>query len=654
MTSVSSLCTLHILSIFLLFLLPGITDGATFSITNRCSYTVWPAAVPVGGGVQLNSGEWWTIDVPASTTGGRIWARTACSFDSAGNGKCETGDCGGVLACKDYFGKTPNTLAEFTIAQFNNEDFFDISLIDGFNLPMDFLPMPTNGQGGKGCSKGPRCANNITSQCPSVLKAPGGCNNACSVFKQDVYCCRGSNSSNCGPTNYSEFFKRICPDAYSYPKDDSTSTFTCPAGTDYMVVFCPPINISSLALPPAANPPARIATEPPAANPTAPIPNEPTHARRRVFIVVLGSVASLIVLAIFIIFFTYKQRTRRQEMEEGDEEFGDLLGVPTRFTFQQLQEATTQFRDKLGEGGFGSVFEGQYGEERIAVKRLDGAGQGKREFLAEVQTIGNIHHINLVRLIGFCAEKSHRLLVYEYMPKGSLDKWIYYRHENSTPPLDWQTRRKIVTDIAKGLSYLHEECMKRIAHLDIKPQNILLDENFNAKLSDFGLCKLIDRDKSQVITRMRGTPGYLAPEWLTSQITEKADVYSFGVVVMEIISGRKNLDTSRSEGSIHLITLLEEKVKNDQLVDLIDRHSSDMQVHKQEVIQMMHLAMWCLQIDCKVRPRMSEVVKVLEGNMDAETNIDHNFVATTPAMFGFAENIGSSGQPLASDLSGPR
>ena len=126
--------------------------------------------------------------------------------------------------------------------------------------------------------------------------------------------------------------------------------------------------------------------------------------------------------------------------------------------------------------------------------------------------------------------------------------------------------------------------MKRIAHLDVKPQNILLDENFNAKLSDFGLCKLIDRDKSQVITRMRGTPGYLAPEWLTSQITEKADVYSFGVVVMETISGRKNLDTSRSEVSIHLITLLEEKVKNGQLADLIDRHSSDMKVHKQELI----------------------------------------------------------------------
>jgi serine/threonine protein kinase len=222
------------------------------------------------------------------------------------------------------------------------------------------------------------------------------------------------------------------------------------------------------------------------------------------------------------------------------------------------------------------------------------------------------------------------------------------------PPLEWQIRRKIIIDIAKGLSYLHEECMKRIAHLDVKPQNILLDENFDAKLSDFGLCKLIDRDKSQVITRMRGTPGYLAPEWLTSEITEKADIYSFGVVVMEIISGRKNLDTSRSEESIHLITLLEEKVKSDKLEDLIDKNCSDMQAHKQEVIEMMNLAMWCLQIDCKKRPRMSEVVKVLEGNMNAESNIDHKFVATSPVVLNIAENIGGSDPPLASDISGPR
>ena len=386
-----------------------------------------------------------------------------------------------------------------------------------------------------------------------------------------------------------------------------------------------------------------------------------THFRGFVFLVgctitaaILEAVAVYLQVSISIAAAAADDDKTVSEMEDEEEDFGNLQGTPTRFTYQQLEVATEKFNDKLGEGGFGSVFKGQLGEDIIAVKRLDQAGQGKKEFLAEVQTIGNIHHINLVRLIGFCAEKSHRLLVYEYMPKGSLDKWIYCRRDNIAPLLEWRVRCKIITNIAKGLSYLHEDCMKKIAHLDVKPQNILLDENFNAKLSDFGLCKLIDRDMSQVVTRMRGTPGYLAPEWLTSHITEKADVYSFGVVVMEIVSGRKNLDTSRSDDSLHLITILEEKVKSDQLVDLIDKNSNDVQAHEQEVIQMMKLAMWCLQIDCKRRPQMSEVVKVLEGTKNAETNIEHNFVARGPANFGIVGNMRSSAPPLASDVSGPR
>ena len=259
---------------------------------------------------------------------------------------------------------------------------------------------------------------------------------------------------------------------------------------------------------------------------------------------------------------------------------------------------------------------------KIAVKRLDGVGQGKTEFLAEVETIGSVHHINLVKLIGFCAEKSYRLLVYEYMCNGSLEKWIHNR--NQVISLDWQTRFNIITDIAKGLCYLHEECRQRIAHLDIKPQNILLDNEFNAKISDFGLSKLIDRDLSHVVTRMRGTPGYLAPEWLTMKITEKADIYSFGVVVIEIVCGRKNLDSSQSEESFHLISLLQEKAEANQLLDIVDNRSSDMQLHGNEAVEMMKLAMWCLQNDSNRRPPMSVVLKVLDGSVNVE-NLDYNF-----------------------------
>ncbi|KAE8796291.1 G-type lectin S-receptor-like serine/threonine-protein kinase SD2-5 [Hordeum vulgare] len=638
----SSLSLHHPPSLLLLLrllLLPFVTAQTILNITNRCPYTVWPAALPVGGGMRLDSGKTWTLQVPDDTRGGSVWARTGCSFDGRGNGTCQTGDCDGMLACETD-GQPPYTSADFSLNQYNNNSFFGISLQLGFNVPMEFLPVPIIGQGRSGCRKGPHCVANITSQCPSELKVPGGCNSACTMFNGKNYCCF---ENQCESNKYSAFFVRMCPDAISYSSDAPTYTsFSCPFNTNYQVTFCPPINLTS-------SPPS-----PPKSADLRTLRKGPS-VRTPVSVAIAGAIVAIVFIVTFIFFIISRRRTRRhQEMEEEEAEFGQLQGTPMRFTFQQLEAATEQFKDKLGEGGFGSVFEGQLGEERIAVKRLDRAGQGKREFLAEVQTIGSIHHINLVRLFGFCAEKSHRLLVYEYMPKGSLDRWIYGRHGNSAPPLEWRVRCKIIADIAKGLSYLHEECMKRIAHLDVKPQNILLDDDFNAKLSDFGLCKLIDRDMSQVVTRMRGTPGYLAPEWLTSQITEKADVYSFGVVVMEIVSGRKNLDNSLSEESIHLITLLEEKVKSDHLEDLIDKSSNDMQADKRDAIQMMKLAMWCLQIDCKKRPKMSEVVKVLEGTMDAESNIDHNFVATNEANFGIAGNVNSSAPPLATDLSGPR
>ncbi|CAN6247667.1 unnamed protein product [Urochloa humidicola] len=360
---------------------------------------------------------------------------------------------------------------------------------------------------------------------------------------------------------------------------------------------------------------------------------------------VTGFVLVLIVFALYV---------RRRMYQHIDEEFDldQFPGMPIRFPYEKLQECTKDFSQKLGEGGFGSVFEGKLNEERVAVKRLESARQGEKEFLAEVETIGSIEHINLVRLVGFCAEKAHRLLVYEYMPRGSLDQWIYYRHNNA--PLDWGTRCRIILDIAKGLCYLHEECRRKIAHLDVKPQNILLDENFNAKLADFGLSKLIDRDQSQVMTVMRGTPGYLAPEWLTSQITEKVDIYSFGVVVMEVICGRKNIDNSQPEESFHLINLLREKAQNNQLIDLIDKQCDDMVLHQDEVIQMMKLGMWCLQNDSSQRPLMSMVVKVLEGAMTVETCIDYNFFSADPVLFVQGNQSSYSAPPPASVLSVPR
>uniref|UniRef100_A0A0D3FU00 non-specific serine/threonine protein kinase n=1 Tax=Oryza barthii TaxID=65489 RepID=A0A0D3FU00_9ORYZ len=381
-----------------------------------------------------------------------------------------------------------------------------------------------------------------------------------------------------------------------------------------------------------------------------PSASDPTQNKKKT--ILAATLAAITTLVLVVIVAIYVRRRRKYQELDEELDFDILPGMPTRFSFEKLRECTDDFSKKLGEGGFGSVFEGKIGEESVAVKRLEGARQGKKEFLAEVETIGSIEHINLVRLIGFCAEKSNRLLVYEYMPRGSLDRWIYYRHNNA--PLDWCTRCKIIMDIAKGLCYLHEECRRKIAHLDIKPQNILLDENFNAKLADFGLSKLIDRDQSKVVTVMRGTPGYLAPEWLTSQITEKVDIYSFGVVLMEIVSGRKNIDISQPEESVQLINLLREKAQNDQLLDMIDKHSNDMVSHQEEVIQMMKLAMWCLQNDSSRRPSMLMVVKVLEGAMSVENCLDYSFFNANSVISAQGNPSTYSAPPQASILSGPR
>ncbi|XP_028070118.1 G-type lectin S-receptor-like serine/threonine-protein kinase SD2-5 [Camellia sinensis] len=173
--------------------------------------------------------------------------------------------------------------------------------------------------------------------------------------------------------------------------------------------------------------------------------------------------------------------------------------MPVRLSNEELSVMTSNFNNKLGKGGFGLVFQETLSDgTKIAVKHLNGFGQVKKSFLVEVEPIGSTHHVNLVRLIGFCAQKSYKLLVYEYMSNECLDTWIFHRHQELT--LGWQSRKKIIMDIANGLNYLHEDCRQKILHLDIKPQNVLLDEYFNVKIADFGLSKLIDKDQSQVVT----------------------------------------------------------------------------------------------------------------------------------------------------------
>ncbi|XP_058221471.1 G-type lectin S-receptor-like serine/threonine-protein kinase SD2-5 [Rhododendron vialii] len=299
--------------------------------------------------------------------------------------------------------------------------------------------------------------------------------------------------------------------------------------------------------------------------------------------------------------------------EETDDQVTESL---TKFSFEELKSCTQNFQIRLGQGGFGAVFEGVLSDGiKVAVKQLDSIVQGRKEFLAEVNTIGKVEHFQLVRLIGYCAEKSNRLLVYEHMFNGSLDKWIFNRDKAKT--LDWKTRQEIIYGVAKGLQYLHEECHRNIIHFDIKPQNILLDKDFRAKISDFGLARLIDGNQSLALTSLKGTIGYLAPEmYRGSHISVKADIYSFGVVILETICGRKNLDDSHE--SMPLVDIVQTKAEEDQLYDLIDDRDEDIWHNKKEAIKMMKIAIWCLQTHDR-RPCMSMVVKVLEGSADLDS-----------------------------------
>ncbi|GAB2284919.1 hypothetical protein Dimus_019372 [Dionaea muscipula] len=309
-----------------------------------------------------------------------------------------------------------------------------------------------------------------------------------------------------------------------------------------------------------------------------------------------------------------------------DDVLESISGMPVRYSYKDLQSATDNFSVKLGQGGFGSVYQGALPDgTRIAVKKLEGIGQGKKEFRAEVSIIGSIHHVHLVRLKGFCNEGSHRLLAYEYMANGSLERWIFKKKQKNKSDgdddddddvnvvLDWETRFTIALGTAKGLAYLHEDCDVKILHCDIKPENVLLDDHFEAKLSDFGLAKLMTREQTHVFTTLRGTRGYLAPEWITNYaISEKSDVYSYGMVLLEIIGGRKNYDSSQSSEKSHFPSYAFKMMEEGRLREIVDsslKHKPD----DESVCGVVRVALWCIQEDMSLRPPMSRVVQMLEG-----------------------------------------
>ncbi|XP_056171168.1 G-type lectin S-receptor-like serine/threonine-protein kinase At2g19130 [Syzygium oleosum] len=287
------------------------------------------------------------------------------------------------------------------------------------------------------------------------------------------------------------------------------------------------------------------------------------------------------------------------------------------FAYRVLKKATKNFSEKIGEGGFSSVFRGALPDSTpIAVKKLVNQNQSNKQFLAEVRTIGTIQHVNVLRLRGFCAEESKRFLVYEYLANGSLAVHLFQKGSNT---LDWKTRYGIAIGIAKGLEYLHERCRDRIIHCDIKPENILLDSELAPQIADFGLAKLLGRDVSRVITTIKGTRGYLAPEWISGgAITSKVDVFSYGKLLFEIISGKRNIGELNSDMREYLpLQVANSIAKGEEVLPLVDPRLDGL-VEMEELCRACKVACWCIQDSERDRPTMTQVVQILEGVMAVE------------------------------------
>ncbi|KFK26251.1 hypothetical protein AALP_AA8G222800 [Arabis alpina] len=375
----------------------------------------------------------------------------------------------------------------------------------------------------------------------------------------------------------------------------------------------------------------------------------------KTFYLIAGVDISLILAVIcFLIIRRQYNRERNQLVSKFASEGRELrieysflrkvAGVPTKFKLEDLEEATDGFRSLIGKGGSGSIFKGVLRDgSQVAVKRIEGEEKGEREFRSEVAAIASVQHKNLVRLFGYSSANSpNRFLVYEYIVNSSLDLWIFPEksgcRRRSGGCLSWYQRYQVAIDVAKALAYLHHDCRSKILHLDVKPENILLDENYRAVVTDFGLSKLVARDESRVVTDICGTRGYLAPEWLLEHgISEKSDVYSYGIVLLEMIGGRRSISRVEVEQTNTRIKkkkfeyfprIVNQKMRERKVMEIVDQRLVESKEidDEEQVMKLVCVALWCIQEKPKIRPDMRMVIDMLEGRVPVNEPPDSEVV----------------------------
>ncbi|KAJ3705950.1 hypothetical protein LUZ61_009655 [Rhynchospora tenuis] len=450
----------------------------------------------------------------------------------------------------------------------------------------------------------------------------------------DISMCRSLCSNNCTCTGY--FYDSSSMSCYLLEKNPLGTVFSSSSASGQNAIGYVKTYVGSV----------------PPSNPTS-----SSSSSSHTVAIVLPVIASVLLVTaiLYILFVRWKKKGKKKgigkskpsnihlgqhksssrdsgytDQEEDSTDDVIIPGLPTRFTYDELEAITDNFQTKIGAGGFGSVYKGELPDNSlVAVKKIEGVGvHGRKEFCTEIAVIGNIRHINLVRLRGFCAQGSKRLLVYEYMNRGSLDRPLF---SHVGPVLEWGERVEIALGAARGLAYLHSGCEHKIVHCDVKPENILLADGGQVKISDFGLAKLMAPEQSALFTTMRGTRGYLAPEWLTNTaISDRADVYSFGMVLLELVRGRKNRseksadnrptqsdfsDTSNQTQIEYFPTLALEKHEQRRYIDLADPRLQG-RVTDEEVGKMVRIALSCLHEEPALRPNMASVVRMIEGTLE--------------------------------------